>query len=82
MPPVEPTSPASEPLRAAVAIRAARAKLNAPPSVGSSWSLVGAAALAAVSALAFAFAVIMGPPQFGPDVTVTKATPLALRPLQ
>lgn len=55
---------------AAVAIKAARAKLNAPPRVRSVWPVMGAAAFAAASALTLAFAVIVGPPHFGPDLTV------------
>ena len=47
-----------------VAIRAARAKLNAPPKVASVWPVVGAAAFAAVSALTLATAVIIGLPKF------------------
>ena len=62
------------PLTTPVAIRAARAKLQPvlrqPESV---WPLIGAAFLCAGSALALAAAVIMGPPNVGPDVTVPVA---------
>jgi hypothetical protein len=54
--------PPVAPARAAVAIRAARAKLNIPPRRGSLWPLMGAAALAALTALGLATAVILGPP--------------------
>lgn len=49
--------------RAAVAIRAARAKLNAPPRSASVWPVLAAAALMAASALGFAAAVIVGLPK-------------------
>ena len=56
--------PPAMPPRAAIAIRAARAKLNAPPRPGSIWPVLGAAALMAASALGFAAAVIVGLPKF------------------
>jgi hypothetical protein len=59
-----------EPRRAPVSVRAARAKLNAPPRVRSVWPVLGAAALAAGAALMLATAVIIGPPNLGPDLTV------------
>ncbi len=49
-------------LRRTVAIRAARAKLSPTLRYAPIWPLVGAAALAAVSALGLAAAVIAGPP--------------------
>jgi hypothetical protein len=62
-----PPEPAPEmssgPPRAAVAIRAARAKLNAPPKLEPIWPVLGAAALAAASALTLATAVIVGLPR-------------------
>ncbi|HTI66777.1 MAG TPA: hypothetical protein VL460_04430 [Caulobacteraceae bacterium] len=53
-----------------VAIKAARAKLNPVRRPQSVWPLIGAAALCAGAALALAAAVILGPPNFGPDTTV------------
>ncbi|HTK35442.1 MAG TPA: hypothetical protein VL358_09180 [Caulobacteraceae bacterium] len=50
--------------RAAVAIRAARAKLNAPPRIAPLWPLLAAAAFAAFTALLLATAVIIGLPKF------------------
>ena len=49
----------------AVAIRAARAKLNTPVPEPPIWPLVGAAAFAAASALTLAVAIIIGPPHWG-----------------
>jgi hypothetical protein len=56
--------PPLTPPRSAVAIRAARAKLNAPRQEGSIWPVLGAAALAAGTALMLAMAVIVGLPTF------------------
>jgi hypothetical protein len=64
----------------AVAVRTARAKLKTPERAGSPWALLAAACLAALSALVFAFAVIMGPPTAGRDARLPPAP--ALRPLQ
>jgi hypothetical protein len=53
-PPATPT--------ARVALGLARAKLNRPPRPEPVWKLVGAAGLAAGSALLLAVAIIIGPP--------------------
>jgi ABC-type arginine/histidine transport system permease subunit len=55
-----------------VAIKAARAQLNPVRKPDAVWPLIAAAGLCAVSALALATAVILGPPNVGPDVTVTR----------
>ena len=59
-----PVAPAPTPTLGAVAIRAARAKLNAPPRLLSIWPVLGAAAFAAFSALLLATAIIIGLPKF------------------
>lgn len=68
--PFGPLFPIQPPARAdcAVAIKAARAKLRSHPRpTGSVWSLLGAAALFAGAGVAFAAAVILGPPHLAID---------------
>ena len=57
-------------LLSTVAIKAARAQLAPVRRPTSVWPLIGAAVLCAASALALASAVILGPPNLGPDVTI------------
>ena len=57
------------------AIKAARAQLNPVRAPQSVWPLIGAAVLCAGAALALAMAVILGPPNLGPDVTISKPIP-------
>jgi hypothetical protein len=74
--PLYQDEPAPPPV-AAVAIKAARAKLNAVRAPAPVWPLVGAAALCAGAALALAAAVILGPPNRPPGAPApTLETPV------
>jgi hypothetical protein len=64
IPEARPEPARAEPPRAAVAIQLARAKLTVAPKSRPIWPVIAAAFFAAVSALALAAAIIVGPPQF------------------
>ncbi|OYX31291.1 MAG: hypothetical protein B7Y99_10490 [Caulobacterales bacterium 32-69-10] len=64
------------------AIKAARAQLNPVRAPQSVWPLIGAAVLCAGSAAALVLAVILGPPNFGPDITISKPIPELRAPVR
>jgi hypothetical protein len=64
------------------AIMAARAQLNPVRAPSSVMPLIGAALLCVGAAFCLVCAVILGPPNLGPDITVSKPIPELRAPIR